>query len=306
MNASTPKKLKKQNAFSKLLLDVIYLTAGCAFLSFAITVILKPNNLITGGITGFSIVLEKVTGIPYTYMYYFFSLLVLLATYILLGKKEAKKILILSVLFPAVLILFDHLFSGVDINLTKGDMFLSSIYYGIIGGLGVGFFFIRGFSSGGTDSIAKILHVRVFPFISVTQIMTSLDIAVLCSSVFVFDIRTALYAVITQLVLLKTVEAVLFGFSSKLVKLEILSEEVEVLEQFILNEIGRGVTKYPIVGAYSNLSRTKLVTICSQRESMLIKDKIAHTDENAFVSVEQVNSVWGKGVGFDSLLDIEA
>lgn len=297
------KKRFGSHGVSKFIVDAIYLTLGCSFLSFAITAILKPNNLITGGITGFSIVIEKIIGVPYTYLYYGLSMIVLLATYLLLGKKEARKILLLSVLFPIVLIVFDNIFKNIDINLTKGDMFLSSVYYGIIAGLGIGFFFVRGFSSGGTDSIAKILHIRMFPFISVSQIMAGLDILVLCSSVIVFDIRTALYAVITQLVLLKTVEAFLYGFSSKLVKLEILSEEVEALEAFVLNEIGRGVTKYPIVGAYSNLSRTKLVTICSQRESMLIKNKIAETDRNAFVTAMTVNSVWGKGVGFDSLLD---
>lgn len=303
MSQEVKKAKKSQNGMVKFLVDAFYLTLGCSFLSFAITAILKPNNLITGGITGFSIVLEKVVGVPYTWLYYGFSLLVLLATYLLLGKKEARKILLLSVLFPLVLIVFDKIFSGVDMNITKGDMFLSSIYYGVIGGVGIGFFFIRGFSSGGTDSIAKILHIKFFPFISVSQIMAGLDILVLCTSVFVFDIRTALYAVITQLVIMKTVEAVLYGFSSKLVKLEIISEEVDTLEQFILKEINRGVTKYPIVGAYSNVSRMKLVTICSQRESMLIKSKIAEMDQNAFVSVMTVNSVWGKGVGFDSLLD---
>lgn len=303
MNQVSHKSKRAQNGKIKLLIDTFYLTLGCSFLSFAITAILKPNNLITGGITGFSIVLEKVVGVPYTWLYYGFSLLVLLATYLLLGKNEARKILLLSVLFPIVLIVFDKIFSGIDMNITKGDMFLSSIYYGIIGGLGIGFFFIRGFSSGGTDSIAKILHIKLFPFISVSQLMAALDILVLCTSVIVFDIRTALYAVITQLVIMKTVEAVLYGFSSKLVKLEIISEEVDTLEQYILKEINRGVTKYPIVGAYSNVSRMKLVTICSQRESMLIKSKIAENDQNAFVSVMTVNSVWGKGVGFDSLLE---
>ncbi len=291
----------KKSKLHKSIVDGMYLILGCFFLSFAITVILKPNNLITGGITGFSIVLEKVTGIPYTWMYYGFSMLVLLITYLTLGKKEARKILLLSVLFPIVLILFDHFFKNTSFNLTKGDMFLSSIYFGIIGGMGVGFFFIRGYSSGGTDSIAKILHIKLFPFISVSQLMASLDILVLCTAVFVFDIRTALYAVLTQLVFMKSVEAVLYGFSSKLVKLEILSEEVIEIEQYVLKEIGRGITKYPIVGAYSNLTRTKLVTICSQRESMLIKQKIAEVDQKAFISAMAVSSVWGIGVGFDSL-----
>lgn len=295
----------KKSKLHKQLVDGIYVLLGCMFLSFAITVILKPNDLITGGITGFSIVLEKMIGIPYTWMYYGLSMIVLFTTYLLLGKKEARKILLLSILFPVVLILFDHIFKGSPFNLTKGDMFLSSIYYGILGGIGVGLFFIRGYSSGGTDSIAKILHIKLFPFISVSQLMAGLDILVLCTGILVFDIRTALYAVLTQLVFMKSVEAVLYGFSSKLVKLEILSEEVDQIEPFILKEIGRGVTKYPIIGAYSNLTRTKLVTICSQRESMLIKQKISEVDQRAFVSAMQVSSVWGIGVGFDSLKNEE-
>lgn len=292
---------KQKSKLYKGFVDAVYVFLGCVFLSFGITVILKPNNLITGGITGLSIVMEKVVGVPYTWIYYGLSMLVLLATYLTLGKKEAKKILMLSILFPIVLIGFDMLFQGSSLNLTKGDMFLSSIYYGIIGGIGVGLFFIRGYSSGGSDSIAKILHIKLFPFISLSQLMAGLDIMVICTSIFVFDIRTALYAVLTQLVFMKSVEAVLYGFSSKLVKLEIVSEEVDEIEAFILKSIGRGVTKYPIVGAYSNLMRTKLVTICSQRESMLIKQKIAEVDQKAFVSVLQVSSVWGIGVGFDSL-----
>lgn len=52
-----------------------------------------------------------------------------------------------------------------------------------------------------------------------------------------------------------------------------------------------------------NQTRIKLVTICSPRESMLIKRFIASKDVNAFVNVISVISVWGKGIGFDSLID---
>lgn len=294
-------KDKQSNPLFKLLIDAIYIAMGCSLLSFAITVILKPNNLITGGTTGFAIVLEKVTGIDYTVLFYGLSVIILLVTYFVLGKGEAKKIVLLSLMFPLVLMAFSKIFADSPYNLTKGDMFLSAVYYGVLAGAGVGLFLKRGFSSGGTDSIAKMLHVKVFPFVSISQLLASVDVFVLFTAIFVFDIRTALYALVTQIVFMKSVEAVLYGFSPSMVKLEIISEEEAEIETYILRDIKRGITKYNIVGGYSNLDRIKLVTICSQRESMLIVKKVADVDEKAFVSAVSVSSVWGKGVGFDSL-----
>jgi len=45
------------------------------------------------------------------------------------------------------------------------------------------------------------------------------------------------------------------------------------------------------------------VSICSPRETMLIRQYIAAIDPNAFVDILPVISVWGKGVGFDALID---
>ncbi len=291
----------RANSWNRLFWDVVYVFSGMCILAFAISAILAPNHLITGGITGISLILEAWLGIPYTWFYYALSLATLLATYLLLGKREAGKILLLSVSFPMVLMIF----SWFDFNLTENDMFLASIYYGVVGGLGVGLILKRGYSSGGSDSIGKIIHKRLYPFISVSLIITTIDVAVVFVSMLVFDIRTALYALITQFVFLKAIEVVLFGLGQNLMKLEIISNAQADIEQYILTQIKRGISKYKIIGGYTNQEKTKLVTICSPRESMLIKQYIAQVDQDAFVDILAVSSVWGKGLGFDSLSDDE-
>jgi uncharacterized membrane-anchored protein YitT (DUF2179 family) len=297
-------KERIERLWAKYIIDVIYILIGCSLLSFAITVILKPNHLITGGMTGLSIVIEALIGVPYTVIYYGLSLFILFITYVLLGKEEVHKIIILSTILPAFIILFENAFSG-KFNFTNGDMFLSSIYFGIIAGTGVGFFLKRGFSSGGTDTIAKIVHVKVLPFMSISQLVAILDITVVVLSIIVFDLQTALYAIITQVVFMKSLEVVLYGFGSNLLKLEIISEKEEEIEKYILHQVNRGITKYNIVGGYSNLERIKLVTVCSKRESMVIRQEIAKIDQAAFVTVTSIASVWGVGVGFDSLVPNE-
>lgn len=281
----------------KKIYDMIYVLAGSIIIALAITSILKPNGIITGGITGFSLVMERVFHINYTYMYYIMSLGVLILTYFTLGKREARKIVVFSLFFPLVLILFENL----KFNLTEDDLFLASIYYGVMAGGGTGLILKGGFSSGGSDTIALVINRKLFRFMSLSTIIAVLDVSVIFLAAFVFDTRVALYALFTQVVAMKSVETVLFGFSSKMVKLEIISEKEAEIEAFILNQLRRGISKYNIVGGYTDLTRIKLVTICSFRESILVRDLIASLDPKAFVSVLPVSSVWGEGVGFDRL-----
>ncbi|MBV7276203.1 YitT family protein [Clostridium thailandense] len=280
-------------------LDLLFLLAGCVLCAFATTSILKPNGLTTGGITGISIIIDKLIYIKYTYIYYALSVLVLAIAWATLGKREGFKIITLSLVFPIILILFDKL----QIPSISNDLMLASIYYGIISGLGCGLILKRGFSFGGTDTLAKILHHKVFPFISISELLLGIDAIIIISSAIIYGMNIALYAVISEIILMKAMNMVLFGFGSKKVQIEIISDKHEEITDYILHKMNRGVSAYQIKGGYMNLTRIKLVTICSPRESMLIKRFIAGNDVNAFVNVMPVMSVWGKGNGFDSLVD---
>ncbi len=279
--------------------DFVQVLLGMVILAFAIASILKPNALVTGGITGISFIMETVFKIDYTIGYTILSLSVLLATHLTLGWRESRKILILSILFPIVLMIFSRL----NFNLTQNDLFLASVYYGVVGGIGTGLILKSGYSSGGTDSIGKIIHKKFYPFISMNLIITIIDLVIIFMSMLVYDLRIALYAIITRIVFLKSTDMVMFGFSNKLIKLEIISDKQQEIEDYIMNQVKRGISKYTIVGGYSNASRIKIVTICSPRESMLIKRFIAKCDRAAFVSILPVSSVWGEGVGFRGLDD---
>ncbi|MFT9497270.1 YitT family protein [Anaerosolibacter sp.] len=291
--------MKRVKDLQQLAFDFLYLGLGCALLAFAITSILQPNGLITGGITGISIITGKLAGVKYTYLYYVLSLVVLISAWGLMGKREAGKIILLSICFPMMLILFDTM----KFDFIENDMFLASIYYGIISGAGCGLILKRGYSMGGTDTIAKILHHRLFPFISISQLLLGIDVVIIIVSAFVYDRRVALYAILTQLVMMKAIDLVLFGFGSKNVKIEIISNCNDAVADYIMNTIGRGISTYEITGGYTNNTRQKIISICSPREVMLIKMHIAKIDPDAFVNVLPVISVWGKGIGFESLLE---
>ena len=287
----------KKIDFNKDLVDFLFVSLGCILIAFAITSILKPNGLITGGITGVSIILEKLIHIKYTYIYYVLSILVLILAWISMGKREGIKIITLSIVFPFILIVFER-FNYIFI---KNDMMLASIYFGLIAGIGSGLVLKRGYSMGGSDTVAKILHHKIFTFVSISEILLCIDGTLIALSAIVYNSNIALYAIISQIIIVSMIDAVMYGFGSKKVKLEIISSHHQEITQYIIHSIKRGVTSYEVKGGYKNLTRLKLLTLCSPRESMLIKRFIAETDPDAFVDVLPVISVWGKGVGFDSL-----
>lgn len=298
---SNRKKITKVR-MKKMSFDLVMVSIGCAINAFATIGIMIPNGLSSGGLTGIVRILQKLVYIDFSIMYYFGAFIIFSICWVLLGFREARKILVVTMLYPAFLILFERL--GFTL-LQEKDIILAAIYVGVIAGVGAGIIFERGFSFGGTDTLAKIIRKKALPFVSLSQILLVIDAGVIILSGFVFGRNIALYALVTQVIFAKTVEIIMFGFDSKLVQVEIITNLHDEIAEYILNDIGRGVSNIAITGVYTGELRTKIMTICSPRESMLIKNYIAGVDRKAFISVIHVESVWGLGSGFGSLSDKE-
>ena len=278
--------------------DLFWVILGCSILAFSIIGILIPSGLSSGGLTGIVIILQEVLPFKFSLMYYIGAGIIFIAGLIFLKFKEARNILFVSIVFPSIMMIFERL----DIILLEqDDIFLAAVYCGVIGGIGIGIVLQRGFLFGGTDTIAKIIRRKILPAVSLSQIMLVIDAIVIISSGFVFGRNIALYALITTAIKSKVSNVIMFGFDDKLVKMEIITTKNKEVSDYILHVISRGVTSIRITGAYTGDQKEKLVTICSPRESMLIKSFLSNVDKTAFISVMQMDSVWGRGNGFGSL-----
>ncbi len=280
--------------FKKFLYDSVYLTIGCLITAFSVNFILKPNGLITSGITGLAIILEKYLLINYSYIYYIATFLILITTYMLMGKKEIMKIVFLSILYPTVLLLMQSF----EFRFVENDLLLASIYFSIFYGIGVGMILRKGFSFGGTDTIARILNKKLFPSINLSYIMLILDGFVIIVAAFVFGRNIALYSIISQLIFTKVCDYMMFGVGTKLYKLEIISSKYEEISNFIMYELGRGVTLFKIKGCYTNEEKIQIESICSPNQAVMVQKLIKQIEPAAFVKVLPVINVWGKGRRF--------
>lgn len=291
-------KIDKSN-LKKLGIDMLFILVGCSISAVSTIGILIPNGLTSGGVTGMVRIVQGFLNVNFSVLYYCFSITILIICAILLGMKEARKILLLTVTFPTILFIFEHFQFSI---LEEKDLFLAAIYCGVLGGICSGLVFSRGYSFGGTDTIAKIIQRKIMPHVALSQILLVIDACVIIGSGYLFGRNIALYALVTQVIFSKTVDFVMYGFETKAVQVEIITSKHDEVANYILNDISRGATNVMVTGEYTKISREKLVTVCSPRESILIKKFVAKIDKNAFVTVIHVDTVWGRGQGFNDIM----
>lgn len=281
-----------------LIVDVILVFIACLLGGFATVSILLPNGLSSGGLTGVVRILQNFIPLDFSIMYYIGAVGILLICLITMGVREAKKIVLMSIMYPTVILFLERMnFQLLD----EKDLTLAAIYCGVFAGICSGIAFSRGYSSGGSDTVAKIIQKCLFPHVSLSKILMAIDAAIIVVSGFVFGRNIALYALITTVIISKTIDFVLFGLANKIVRVSIITDKPEEISDYIMTEMYRGVSIEKIVGAYSGKEKQKLVVLCSPREGLRIRQYVAKEDEKALITMVHMDGVWGNGSGFNDI-----
>ena len=321
--SSFDKKLKREAAANKKVNDLyamdpelhgrsrLQATAqeiGLALLSvvvgsLATVSIMLPNNLTFGGITGIARIIQNYTNWNYSLTYYALSMIITAIVWVFLGFKEVRKILLMSLAYPAFMLILElkHV-----VLIQSDDLFLVAVFCGVVLGVSNGLTFKAGFSSGGADSLAKVIKYRWMPHLGINDITFAINAFIVIVSVLVFGLEIALYAIIIIFVSMRVGETVMYGFSDKIVELDIIPGDADALANYIMNELGRGVSSIEITGEYTGDKRKQLKILCSPRESFLIKRHLAKEDPKSFVSVISIKSVWGRGRGFSDIRSMDS
>ncbi len=299
--AASDPELNGKTKFQMRATEIGMALLAAAVGSLATVCILMPNDLTVGGITGIAILLSKVANWNYSVVYYILCFVVLLIVWLGLGTREVRKIVLMSVSYPTFMLLFQ--LTGLEY--ISEDKLLAAAFGGVLIGVANGLTFKAGFSSGGTDSLAKVIKFKQFPHLGINDITFVLNTIIVVLSALYMGLDVALYAVLTIYVSMKIGETVMYGLSTKIVELDIIPGDAEALTNFIMEELGRGVSSVEVTGEYTGDRRKQLKILCSPRESFIIKRYLAKNDPKSFVAVFGVNSVWGLGRGFSDIKKID-
>src|SRR5690554_1752782 len=125
----------------KTVLSLVGLGVGVFLLAIGLTFFLEPNTIAPGGVTGFAIVFKKITGIPVYITNLVINIPLFIIGIIILGKNFGWKTLYAT----ALLSLFLKI---IPVQAVTPDLLLSSIFGGLVSGIGLGIVFKFGGTTG--------------------------------------------------------------------------------------------------------------------------------------------------------------
>ena len=265
----------------------------CANLLFAFgtAYFLVPSGMISGGVTGLALGLDRGFGIPKDVTVWVVQVALFAAGLLMVGKDFAATTLIGSFAYPALFSLTNRLTERTG-PLTD-DPFLCLLFAGLAFGVGIGVILRQGASTGGTDIVAVILNKKLGLPISGTLYVV--DALVLGTQVFFVDTADqALYGVLFVLLYSLILDMVLTSGKSR-IQLQIISREYEAINRMILQTFDRGSTLYRTEGGFTRTASYAVQTIVDKRELFRLREQVLAIDSDAFIVVSQVAEVNGRG-----------
>lgn len=295
----------------KLGKEYLLLTLGILIYVAGWTIFMIPNNLIGGGLTGVSSIIQYAVGIKMGYTYFVLNAILLVTAFVVIGANFGGKTIYAIILASVGLNVLQDLIPAAIIETlsVQNGKLMSTIMGGILSGAGIGMSMSQGGSTGGTDIIALI--VNKYRNISPGRIILWIDAVIILSSLavpsytadgelvpFAEKITTVVYGLILITVNGYVIDLYLSG-SKQSVQLFIMSRKYEEIADAITKDIHRGVTVLPAVGWYTKKENHVLMVVTRKTDLNFLLKYIKTIDNDAFLSVSSVSGVYGNG--FDAI-----
>ncbi|HCE18487.1 MAG TPA: YitT family protein [Anaerolinea thermolimosa] len=272
------------------LADYTYVLLGALVQAFAMRLFLVPAQLVSGGISGASQLINFYTGWPIGLMVFLGNVpLFLLGWQHLGGPRFALRTALAVTGFS---FFTDMLGVFLPPEGIVHDLFLNCLYGAVVLGVGLGMVYRGKGTSGGSDILGRILNEKIGISISMAYLIT--DSIVILASGLVFAWENALYALAVTYVSGLVAEMVLEGTSVFRTALIITSRPEEVAQK-IMTDLERGVTILNATGAYTHTERPVLYCVVTRPEVSRIKAIVKEVNPRAFMVIGQAHEALGEG-----------
>jgi len=303
----------KQEVFAYLMLIL-----GSALFAAGDVMFVNPYLLAPGGTYGLSNVFNTLW--PWKISYYAICMdipLLIIGT-IILGPRFGVKTVISTILIFAFTWLFETVWGYnpvihegkiltdgsaeiVDgmVQIVNGggwfvpDYFLNTVVAGLVYGLAIGLIFRAGATSGGSDIISMIIHK--YTKISLGTLVLIVDSCITLTTLVAFgDIRLPIYSIILIFIESKIIDVVVDGTKTYKTAL-IVTDQAEIVRNYILNDLHRGGTCITGEGLYNGTERKIIYVTMERTDFIKLRSNLRRLDPSAFVNVIDSSEIMGKG-----------
>lgn len=280
------RQARKEGPWFTVAKEYLFLFVGSFIIAVTFNLFLNAFDIASGGVSGISIITKDLFGWRPAYTQWAFNLLLIGLGFVMLGKQFGLKTVIGTLVLPMLVFLTE------DWPTITSEPLLAALYGGVGIGLGLGLVFRANASTGGTDLVAQIIHKYTGLTLGIAVLF--IDGLVVITAGIVYGPEQALYALIALYVTGKTIDIVQMGLGVSKMAF-IISENLEKIQEAILYDLDRGVTRLPGYGGFTEKERPVLMCVVTQSEINHLKNLVRETDPGAFVIVTEANEVLGEG-----------
>ena len=278
-----------QHMYTEKLKNIIAVFIGNTIYALGVTMFILPNNMITGGSTGLALTFHHYLNIPISVFVFGFNLIMFLIGAAILGKHFAFTTLISTFYYPVILGVFEKVPA---LSHVTDDRMLSTVCGGIMIGFAIGIVIRAGASTGGMDIPPLVLNKKTG--IPVSVLLYVFDSLILLMQMTFSNAEQIIYGIIIVLIYTMVLDKLmLMGTSQTQVK--IISSEYEKINSEILKKLDRGTTFLKAETGYLKAEQPIILTVISNRELPKLNQLVTQMDPKAFMIVEHVNEVKGRG-----------
>ena len=272
-----------------------FMILGNAILAMGTAAFVVPNGLISGGVTGIGLILQRLFGLPVDIGVFAADGVLFLLGAAVMGKAFAATIILSTIVYPT----FFSLFGKIPfLTSLTDDKLMAAIYAGLLMGAGIRLVIKVGGPTGGMDIPPIILH-KLFG-LSIPVMISVGDILLLLVQAFYSSTEQVLYGILVVMLTSIVIDKVLI-MGQKQTQVMVISPEYERINQAIHQKIDRGSTLIHATSGLEKQEQKVVLSVISNRQLGDLNELILQIDPQAFVIANEVNEVKGRGFTLSKL-----
>jgi len=281
MNSGQRGKKYSAKKFAVITLAAIVYGAG-------ISLFIDPNNLAPGGVSGLSVILNRIVPLETGTIYLLVNIPIMLLGIWKFGFK-----FILSTSWAILVVSMSTNFFK-PMGALTGQPVLASLFGGVLTAAGIGYVMRAGATTGGTDIIVKCLKLKK-PHLKTGTLFLGIDIVIILTGGIVFkNVDSVLYSLISVAVTSVVLDMILYG-RDEAKMIFIISNASEAITARMLKELDTGVTHLTGSGAYKKEEKQVILCVVKKPDAYQVEEIVRQEDSNAFMIISSASEIYGEG-----------
>lgn len=270
--------------------NYLFIFTGSLLLSLGVVWFLTPNQLLTGGTAGLSLLLHYVTPFTIGTIMIAINIPLLIVGIKYLGKMFAIRTVVTLLLISA---LIDTFMEVLHVKAFVLDTILASLFGGIFIGIGLALVIKGNSSAGGSTIIAKIVASKTE--MKAGQVLLIIDSLIVLSALFIFDDNAkVLWSIVSIYITAKVIDMILTGrLNKKLVNL--VTNKADLLKVKIREELGEYGTIIRGDGLYENQEKTMILIVVEVSKLQYLRELVRKHDPEGFMIITEASEMLGRG-----------